>query len=116
MFLRRFACQILAPGDGLHPESLCDLCDFGTDVAQTDQADRFPVEIATDGRLPLPCPYGSKLCGDITEKRENERPGHFKCTMRAVACVAYCDTALVCRNQVDRGISRTSRRDQLQLR
>jgi hypothetical protein len=78
VFSRLLGAEVPAPGDGLHAERLADLGHPGAETAETQQAERLPLQHGAHTRLPAALADVARFGRQVPDRGEDQRPGELR--------------------------------------
>src|SRR5690242_1899023 len=109
-----FRGEVLAPGDRLHADGGANAGDLGAQVAKADDAERAPVKVEANSRLPTPAgTHGMELLAQMAGKRQHERDCEFRRGQTAAAaiaagCATYRNVGVLGSRHIDRSVALAS--------
>src|SRR6516165_1053552 len=109
-------CQILAPGDDLHPERLGDLGGARAELAEAEDAEGQTLQIHADRGLPRHAGLHPRvLVADVTGQFEHQPNGNARGRIAQRRGAADDDAALIGGGDVDRRVAQAGGDEELEL-
>jgi hypothetical protein len=79
-----FRSHVLAPRNDLHAKRASDLCHLAADIAQPKDAEGLAAKVFADRCLPAAVVDCRILSNNVSQARENKRPGQLNCGRRLI--------------------------------